>query len=132
MDAHKAEKGNTIFSGSCFLSTHHRKFVKEQAWCIVKVKIELFGNNGQWDDGRKKGEELPWKNTSPTVIDHALGWCSGRYHRELFSSRGKNAFKDQKILEADITLSIKKLKMRRGWLPQQVNDPKHTSKSTMD
>ena len=40
--------------------------------------------------------------------------------------------KCRQILEANIKPSVKKLEMKSGWLLQQYNDPKHTSKSTMD
>ena len=35
-----------------------------------------------------------------------------------------DSIKCQQILEGNIKLSVKKLK-RRGWLPEQYNDPKH-------
>ena len=39
--------------------------------------------------------------------------------------------KYQDILEANVRRSVQKLKLKRGWVFQQDNDPKHTSKSTM-
>ena len=42
------------------------------------------------------------------------------------------SIKYHQIQGANITLFVKKLKMKSGWLLQQVNDPKHTSKSKMD
>ena len=43
-----------------------------------------------------------------------------------------DSIKYQQILEANVTQSVKKLKLKRAWLLQQHNDPKHTSKSTMN
>ena len=39
--------------------------------------------------------------------------------------------KYQDILEANVRRSVQKLKLKRGWVFQQDNDLKHTSKSTM-
>ncbi|KAI4881926.1 hypothetical protein NFI96_021096 [Prochilodus magdalenae] len=36
----------------------------------------------------------------------------------------------QQILETNVQDSVTKLKLRRGWIFQQDNDPKHCSKST--
>ena len=36
----------------------------------------------------------------------------------------------QQILENNVEQSVTKLKLRRGWIIQQDNDPKHCSKST--
>ena len=36
----------------------------------------------------------------------------------------------QQILETNVQESVAKLKLRRGWIFQQDNDPKHCSKST--
>ncbi|XP_063793867.1 uncharacterized protein LOC134949303 isoform X1 [Pseudophryne corroboree] len=38
----------------------------------------------------------------------------------------------QQILDANLMPSVKKLKLKRDWLLQMENDPKHTSKSTVD
>ena len=65
----------------------------------------------------------------------AQGWidqaCAAASGTRNIKGR-KDPIKYQQILEANITLSVKKLKMKRGWLMQQDNDPKHTSKSTID
>lgn len=39
--------------------------------------------------------------------------------------------KDHKILGANVTQSVKKLKLKRGWFLQQDNDLEDTTKSTM-
>ncbi|MBN3292589.1 TCB1 transposase, partial [Polypterus senegalus] len=36
----------------------------------------------------------------------------------------------QQILQDNVQASVTKLKLRRGWIFQQDNDPKHSSKST--
>ena len=41
----------------------------------------------------------------------------------------RDSIKFQQNLEANITPSFKKLKMKKGWLLRQDDDPKHTSKS---
>jgi len=38
----------------------------------------------------------------------------------------------QQILENNVQKSVKKLKLRRGWIFQQDNDPKHCSNSTKE
>ena len=38
----------------------------------------------------------------------------------------------QKILGDNVPPSVRNLRLGRGWILQQVNDPKHTSKSTQD
>lgn len=43
-----------------------------------------------------------------------------------------DSIKFQQILDANLMQSVKKLKLKRGWLLQMDNDPKHTSKSTVD
>ncbi|XP_063781262.1 protein disulfide-isomerase A4 [Pseudophryne corroboree] len=68
-----------------------------------EVKIELFGRNEQ-----------------------------SQWHRE-HSKEGKMcSMIFQQILDANLMSSVKKLKLKRGWLLQMDNDPKHTSKSTVD
>ena len=36
----------------------------------------------------------------------------------------------QDILQENLKPSVRQLKLKRGWVMQRVNDPKHTSKST--
>ena len=103
-----------------------------------EVKIELFGHNQQRYVWRKKGAAFHEKNTLPTV-KHGGGsimlWgcvaASGTGNIAWVEGR-MDSTKYQQILEANITPSVKKLKLKRGWLLQQDNDPKHTWKSTMD
>ena len=60
----------------------------------------------------------------------AQGWidqaCAAASGTRNIKGR-KDPIKYQQILEANITLFVKKLKMKRGWLMQQ---PKHISKTT--
>ena len=48
--------------------------------------------------------------------------ASGTGNISLVEGR-MDSIKYQKILEGNITPSVKKLKMKRGWLLQQDNDP---------
>ena len=60
------------------------------------------------------------------LINHALGLCCSQWHEEHFTGRGKNGLiKYRKILGPNITLSVKKLKRKRGRILQQGKDPKH-------
>ena len=43
----------------------------------------------------------------------------------------KDFTKYQETLEANVQRSVQILKLKRGWVFQQDNYPKHTSKSTM-
>ncbi len=43
-----------------------------------------------------------------------------------------DSIKFQQILGANLMPSVKKLKLKCGWLLKMDNDPKHTSKSTVD
>ena len=40
--------------------------------------------------------------------------------------------KYQEILEANVQRSVQALRLKRSWIFLQDNDPKHTSKSTMN
>uniref|UniRef100_A0A8C5DSB5 Transposase n=1 Tax=Gouania willdenowi TaxID=441366 RepID=A0A8C5DSB5_GOUWI len=112
-------------------------FWKQVLW-TDEVKIELFGHNKQRYVWRKKGAAFHEKNTLPTVKyggGSIMLWgcvaASGIGNIARVEGR-MDSIKYQQILEANITASVKKLKLKRGWLLQQDNDPKHTSKSTMD
>ncbi len=55
--------------------------------------------------------------------------CTGALHKV----EGKmNAGQYQQILKQSILPSVKKLKMKRQWILQQDNDPKHKAKSTQE
>ena len=43
-----------------------------------------------------------------------------------------NSSQYQQILDKNVQESVTKLKLRRGWIFQQDNDPKHCSKSTKE
>lgn len=134
-----------------FLRPHHKsqrlKYAKENLdkpeafWNNVlwtdETKIELFGHNQRRYVWRKKGEAFQEKNTLPTV-KHGGGsimlWgcvaASGTGNIVRVEGR-MDSTKYQQILEANVLKSVRTLKLKRGWIFQQDNGPKHTSKSTM-
>ena len=65
-------------------------------------------------------------------IHYALGMCDSWGLREYCTSGRKNGF--HQILRnsrGNVQRSSQTLKLKRGWVFQQDNNPKHTSKSTM-
>lgn len=130
---------------SCIKIQHH-KFAKErpkapdvfskQVLWTVEVKIELFGCSEQRNIWIKKGVEFHEKSTSPPVKHKErliMLWvcvaASGTGNVSL--ARGRmSLIIYQQILKAN-TPSVKMHKMKKGWLLQQDNEPKHQN-STMD
>ena len=109
-----------------FANEHLNKpdaFWKQVLW-TDEIKIELFGHNVQRYVWRKKGAKFQEKNTSPT-LKHGCGsimlWgrvaASGTGHISLVEG-SMDSNKYQQILEANITPSVKKLKLKRGWVLQ--------------
>uniref|UniRef100_A0AAR2KC71 Tc1-like transposase DDE domain-containing protein n=1 Tax=Pygocentrus nattereri TaxID=42514 RepID=A0AAR2KC71_PYGNA len=103
-----------------------------------EIKIELFGKNSTCRFWRKKNAELHPKNTIPTV-KHGGGnimlWG-------CFSAKGPgrlvrvhermNGAMYCEILRANLHPSARALKMKRGWVFQHDNDPKHTARATKE
>jgi hypothetical protein len=88
-----------------------------------ETKIELFGLNSTRCFWRKKKDEYNPMNTIPTVKHGGgniilWGWMDGAMYRE--------------ILVNNLLPSVRVLKMGRGWVFQHDNDPKHTSRATME
>src|SRR4029434_11134082 len=103
-----------------------------------ETKIKLFVNKHQrWVWRRQKDshtEKIPIPNVKNGGGSLMLWGC--------FSSKGPghlvrihgimDSIKYQQILNENPTAPSSKLKMGCGWTFQQVNDPKHTSKSTQN
>ncbi|KAK3568518.1 hypothetical protein QTP86_008629 [Hemibagrus guttatus] len=103
-----------------------------------ETKIELFGKNPTCRVWRRKNAELHPKNTIPTV-KHGGGnimlW-------RCFSAKGPgrlirvkermNGAMYREILSKNLLPSARALKMKRGWVFQHDNDPKHTARATKD
>lgn len=109
-------------------------------WNIVlwtdETKIELFGHNKARYAWRQKNTAFQEKHLPPTV---KFGGGSIRLWGCVASAGTGNLVKVegcidstqyQQILRNNVEESVTKLKLRRGWIFQQDNDPKHCSKST--
>jgi len=100
-----------------------------------ETKMELFGHRDVAFVWRKKGEAFNPKNTVPTV-KHGGGnimlWgcfaASGPGNLVKVEGIMK---KEQyiEILQENVKQSARKLSLRRKWVYQQDNDPKHTAKA---
>ncbi|KAK3554037.1 hypothetical protein QTP70_019150 [Hemibagrus guttatus] len=126
----------------------HLKFAREhlddpeEDWENViwsdETKMELFGKNSTCRVWRRKNAELHPKNTIPTV-KHGGGnimlWS-------CFSAKGPgrlirvkermNGAMYREILSKNLLPSARALKMKRGWVFQHDNDPKHTAQATKE
>lgn len=63
-----------------------------------------------------------------------FGLYGNQWHRKYFTGTvgvRMDLSQYQKVLAANGTQSVKKLKIKRGWIVQQDNDPEHTTKATM-
>ncbi|KAI4888254.1 hypothetical protein NFI96_002330 [Prochilodus magdalenae] len=101
-----------------------------------ETKIELFGhNNGRYAWG-EKNTALREKHLLPTVKFGGgsimlWGCVASTGTGNLVKVEGRmDSSQYQQILETNVQESVTKLKLRRGWIFQQDNDPKHCSKST--
>lgn len=86
----------------------------------------------------KKGAEFQENITSATIrpggrMITLQAWvaASGTGKMSLVEGR-MNLNIHQQILAANVTPHVQKLNLKRRWVLQQDNDPKHTSKSIME
>ncbi|KAK3540298.1 hypothetical protein QTP70_029605 [Hemibagrus guttatus] len=100
-----------------------------------ETKIELFGKNSTCRVWRRKNAELHPKNTIPTV-KHGGGnimlWgCSSAKGpgRLIRVKERMNGAMYREILSKNLLPSARALKMKRGWVFQHDNDPKHTARA---
>jgi len=97
-----------------------------------ETKIELFGMNSTRRVWRKKNTELHPKNTIPTVKHGGgnimlWGCFSAKGTGRLFRVKERmNGAMYREILSQNLLPSVRALKMKRGWVFQHDNDPKHT------
>uniref|UniRef100_A0AAX7T1U1 Tc1-like transposase DDE domain-containing protein n=1 Tax=Astatotilapia calliptera TaxID=8154 RepID=A0AAX7T1U1_ASTCA len=103
-----------------------------------ETKVELFGINSTRRVWRKKNTELHPKNTIPTVKHGGgnimlWGCFSAKGTGRLIRVKDRmNGAMYREILSQNLLLSVRTLKMKRGWVFQHDNDPKHTARATKE
>ncbi|TKS65777.1 Transposable element [Collichthys lucidus] len=101
-----------------------------------ECKIELFGHNKGRYAWRKKNTAFQDKHLLPTVKFGSgsimlWGCVASAGTGNLVRVEGRmDSSQYQQILANNVQESVTKLKLRRGWILQQDNDPKHCSNST--
>ncbi|KAJ4924834.1 hypothetical protein JOQ06_003784 [Pogonophryne albipinna] len=126
----------------------HLKFAREhlddpeEDWENViwsdETKIELFGKNSTRRVRRRKNAELHPKNTIPTVKHGGgnimlWGCFSAKGPGRLIRVKERmNGAMYREILSDNLLPSARALKMKRGWVFQHDNDPKHTARATKE
>lgn len=116
---------------------HPQSFWENVLW-TDQTKVELFGRNASRYIWRKKNTAFDKKNIVPTV-KHGGGsvmiWAcfaaSGPGRLAMIDGT-MNSARYQGILGKNVRPSVRDLKLKRTWVLQQDNDPKHTSKSTSE
>ncbi|CAJ0961857.1 unnamed protein product [Ranitomeya imitator] len=98
--------------------------------CLVETQLVVFGG--------KKNTELHPSNTIPTV-KHGGGnimlwgcFSAKGPGRLIRVHEGMNGAMYREILSANLLPSARALKMKRGWVFQHDNDPKHTARATKE
>uniref|UniRef100_A0AAZ3P535 Transposase n=1 Tax=Oncorhynchus tshawytscha TaxID=74940 RepID=A0AAZ3P535_ONCTS len=103
-----------------------------------ETKIETFGKNSTRRVWRTKNAELHPKNTIPTVKhggENIMLWgCfSAKGPGRLIRVKERmNGTTYREILSENLLPSARALKMKRGWVFQHGNDPKHTARATKE
>ncbi|KAK3549115.1 hypothetical protein QTP70_032577, partial [Hemibagrus guttatus] len=103
-----------------------------------ETKIELFGKNLTCRVWRRKNAELHPKNTIPTVKHGGgnimlWGCFSAKGPGRLIRVKERmNGAMYREILSKNLLPSARALKMKRGWVFQHDNDPKHTARATKE
>ncbi|KAK3568060.1 hypothetical protein QTP86_029255 [Hemibagrus guttatus] len=103
-----------------------------------ETKIELFGKNSTCRVWRRKNAELHPKNTIPTVKHGGgnimlWGCFSAKGPGRLICVKERmNGAMYREILSKNLLPSARALKMKRGWVFQHDNDPKHTARATKE
>ncbi|KAK3517427.1 hypothetical protein QTP70_010672 [Hemibagrus guttatus] len=103
-----------------------------------ETKMELFGKNSTCRVWRRKNAELHPKNTIPTVKHGGgnimlWGCFSAKGPGRLIRVKERmNGAMYREILSKNLLPSARALKMKRGWVFQHDNDPKHTARATKE
>ncbi|XP_057673496.1 ras-related protein Rab-40C isoform X1 [Corythoichthys intestinalis] len=103
-----------------------------------ETRIELFGRNTGSRVWKRKNTELHLKNTIPTVKHGGgnimlWGCFSAKGPGRLICVKERiNGTMYREILSENLFPSAWALKMRRGWVFQHDNDPKHTARATKE
>ncbi|KAK3530781.1 hypothetical protein QTP70_001580 [Hemibagrus guttatus] len=103
-----------------------------------ETKIELFGRSVSHYVWRKSNTAFQKKNIIPTVkygggsVMVWGGFAASGPGRLAVINGIMNSAVYQKILKENVRPSVCDLKLKRTWVLQQDNDPKHTSKSTSE
>ena len=103
-----------------------------------QTKIALFSHNERRYVWQKLKTAFEEKNLLPTV-KHGEGsimvrrcFAASGTGRRPYIEGTMNLNDYQKILRENASPSVRNLRLGRDWILLQVNDPKHTSKSTQD